>query len=132
MFLAGLSKNEKYAFYALAKSIIAADRVLDDREQLLMGQFLLEMGITEEQIEAMTMEAALDLLEASSSVVKKQLFIELIGLVKCDEVIADSEKDLMDKIARSFCLTEETVQRLQDCVDELMLVYEKINDLVEE
>ena len=46
MFLGSFTEKEKSAFYALAKGLIAADEVLDERETSLMEEYLEEMKIS--------------------------------------------------------------------------------------
>lgn len=132
MFLRGLNKEEKSAFYALAKQLAFADQIYDRSEEMLMGQFLDEMDLTEDEIEVMTANAAIEIFESSSLEVRKQVYIELLGLSLADNNLAEDEEKALKAIAEGFGLSEETADKLAKCVDELFAVYQKIGELIAE
>ena len=132
MFLKNLNREEQNAFFALAKCLMAADRVLDENEVQLLKEFLDEMDLTEDQIEVMTSSAALEVLSHSSMTSKKQIFIELVGLSLCDESVDKEEQKALQDYADNFGFTEEMTGQLTDIVNELFLVYKKIGELVAE
>ena len=132
MFLSTFQKEEQDAFLALAKQLVAADGVLDENEIQLMNQFLQEMGVMDDQVEIMTMGAALEALGKSSMTVKKQIFIELVGLSKCDDSLDTNEEEILKHMASELGIAEETAAKLRACVEELFGVYNKMEELISE
>ena len=132
MFLKTFQKEEQEAFLALAKHLVAADGVLDENEVQLMNQFLQEMGVMDDQVVIMTMGAALEALGKSSMMVKKQIYIELVGLSLCDDSVDTNEGEVLKQIASGLEIPEETAIKLKACVEDLLGVYNKIEELVSE
>ncbi len=130
MFLKGFAKDEKSAFCALAASVMSADKVLDEKEEVLLGRFYEEMDITEDDVEVMTAKTAIDVFGNSSETVRKQAYIELVGLSMCDDFYNPQEQSVLKQIAEGLKITVAEAEKLTYCVGELFSVYKRIGELL--
>ena len=131
MFLNGLTDSEKSAFYTLAKSIIAADESIADREVILLTQYLQEMRMTVEQIRPFSFDEAVGIFTVADSEKCRQIYIELFALAMCDATdFAPEEAKLLSAIADKLDISEQTQIDLQDCVLSLLHVYGRMNELI--
>lgn len=130
MFLNNFNKEEKSAFLALAKGMIAADAVVDENEKLLLEEFLKEMGMNQSDVEVMTVEAALETMQSSVRPIKKQAYFELVGLSLCDNDMDESEKELLSHVADCFNFSAEETAQLNQCAIDLLDAYKRLAELV--
>ena len=131
MFLNSLTDSEKSAFYTLAKSIIAADESIADREVILLTQYLQEMRMTVEQIRPFSFDEAVGIFTVADSEKGRQIYIELFALAMCDAAdFAPEEAKLLSAIADKLDISEQTQIDLQDCVLSLLHVYGRMNELI--
>ena len=131
MFLNGLTDSEKSAFYTLAKSIIAADESIADREVILLTQYLQEMRMTVEQVRPFSFDEAVGIFTVADSEKGRQIYIELFALAMCDAAdFAPEEAELLSSIAAKLDISEKTQNDLQDCVLSLLHVYGRMNELI--
>ncbi|MCR4611946.1 MAG: TerB family tellurite resistance protein [Lachnospiraceae bacterium] len=130
MYLKDLMQGEKYAFYSIVKHFVSVDGEYSDDEKNLVNGFLDEMQLKEEQINEIAPDDAIDMLTFSTYSTRKKIFIELIGVSLCDEVLHIEEKNYLDKIATAFQISDEEKEELIKVVHELLGVYGRMNSLV--
>lgn len=131
MFLKTLNNDEKNAFYYLADSLVKADRRIAENEELLMNQFLEEMGISIEEVKDLSEEDAIKVFLQDDKRVRKQIFIELLALGLSDNALADEETELMSKYADSLEISLSEFNDLKKCVMDLVSVYNQMYKLIE-
>lgn len=130
MYLSNLTDEEKSAFFSLAKCIIDADNKVAENEETLLSQFLQEMSMDISQIIPLSLEGAIDVFCESGFPTRKQVYIELFGLVMCDSDFAEEEKSLLSHIADKLGLSAQIQEDIQKCVMDLLGVYDRMNKIV--
>ena len=131
MYLNGLMQGEKYAFLSIVKHLVSVDGDFSDEEQILIDGFLGEMGFSEDPKSEIGYEDAIEMFTYSTLSVRKKVFIELVGVTLCDEMLHSNEKDFLDNVALKFHINEEDKSEMFCIVRQLTEIYRKMALLVE-
>lgn len=125
MFLQTLSNNEKQAFWCIANDMILADEVLAEQEKDFLNIYQQEMQLKDAPV-LLTWTEALQLFDKSSTITKKQVYVELYALADCDGEIAKTERDMLSALADKFGINSQKAEELEACIQELKIAYQKI------
>ena len=133
MFLNSLSSNEKNNFMRLAIAVIKADKVVKNNEKQVLSAYANEMQITIEDIDH---QYDIDhiigsLAKESSDQSKRVIFVELLALAFADGNYANEEKNIIQKLANSFNLGEDFIERAINLQDSYMAAYMSLVHLIE-
>ena len=131
MYLKNLMQGEKYAFYSIAKSLVSIDNDYSDIEKQLIDELLAEMDIQRSQITDISLDDAIEMFSYSTFSVRKQVFIELVGLTLCDEVLDKNEKELLDRIADSFGIPDSDRDDIWALVHDLFGLYNRLQAVID-
>lgn len=134
MFLSELSLEEKKAFLEIANELISADNIKTDEEISMILQYKKEMNLSEEDYKIGTIgyESALEKLKIIDIVKQKKIFFELIALALCDNDYSNQEKEYIEKLQKSFSISDEQLTGFINCVEDINKVYKKLGELISE
>lgn len=107
--------------------------VLNKDEVAMMEEYKVEMGldISEEGNEE-EIEQSINVFKNTEDAIKKQLSFELMALACADKEFAPVEHDLLEKLGASWELEPSFLVACNECIEELLKLYEKIGVLVGE
>lgn len=133
MFLNSLSSNEKNNFMKLAIAVIKADGVIENNEKQVLSAYANEMQIG---IEGIDVQYDIDhiiesLSKESTDQSKRVIFVELLALAFADSKYANEEKNIIQKLANSFNLGEEFIERAISLQDSYIAAYMSLVHLIE-
>ncbi len=107
MFLNLLRTEEKNAFLSLAKKVISADKVIADKELVLLESMKKELELSEELIEDLP-DGIPELCDRfSSSKSKVSALMELIGIGFVDGQFVHEEQEMIYEIANYMGISKE-------------------------
>lgn len=132
MYLKDLMLGEKFAFYSIAKHLVNIDGDYSEQEKFLLNGFLSEMDLSESQIQEIELSDAVEMLTFSSHAVRKEIFIELIGVTLCDEFFHTDEAKFLDDVAETFHISHEEKNELIQLVNELLVIYKRMQAIVDQ
>ena len=132
MFLDAFNRKEKLAFLPLAKKVMLADNRIEEEEQNLFALYLQEMQLRESEVEYLTEEAAYSVFQESTETIRRQTLIELISLSMCDNQYDAAEKSTIETIAQQLNVSSTVLAHMTSCVIELLDIYKKLNEIIEE
>ena len=131
MYLRGLMRGEKYAFYSIAKHLVSKDGFLSNPEKDLLNGFLLEMDLDESQIPEISLDDAVEMLTFSSYAVRKEVFIELVGVTLCDEFLHINEELFLDEVALKYQISNEDKKAMIQMVRDLLNIYKEMQEIID-
>lgn len=133
MFLAKLARKEKAAFLNLAQALIGADGVLNEDEVAMLEQYKAEMSLeSSEEGSQEEIERSIDVFKDTAAGIKKQITFELMALACADKEFVTEEHAILQKLVESWELESSFLTECNECVEELLKLYEKIGALVGE
>lgn len=92
------------AYCHMLASVVAADGKMDDRERILLERVMGELGLTEEERDAVThfegVEEAESVLETLSQDVKEQLRDDMLAATLADGEVSKLERDQVERITK--------------------------------
>ncbi len=109
MLLVKLEAKEKFAFLELAHYVSLIDGDYNDREESLISDFCLGMGIEDSHFDDSTFDLDEILNTFSSKRSKKIVVLSLMLLVHIDDNFDTSEYKLICKIAQAFKFTQKDI-----------------------
>ena len=130
MYLKELMQGEKFAFYSIVKNLVSIDGEFTTDEQALVDGFLAEMSLERNQINDIPVDDAIKMFSYSTASVRKKVFLELVGVTLCDDMLHQKEKEFLDKIAESFLISEDDKNAIIRTVKDLLDIYKKMAVLV--
>lgn len=109
MFLNLLKGEEKAAFLALARKVIAADSDIAEQEIRLLDSMKKELDLEEEDIAEIDKNASIESICAkfSSSKSKVSALMELIGIGFVDGKFVHEEQEVIFSIAKNMGISSE-------------------------
>ncbi len=107
MFLNLLKPQEKSAFLTLARRVIAADKVIAEKEMILLESMKKELEISDEEIEEMEDDLHYLCSVFSSSKSKVSALMELIGIGFVDGKFVHEEQQVIYEIAEHMGISKE-------------------------
>jgi hypothetical protein len=109
MFLNLLKGEEKAAFLALAKKVIAADSDIAEKEMILLESMKKELELDEEAIEDIDDSISIESICAkfASSKSKVSALMELIGIGFVDGKFVHEEQEVIFAIAKHMGISNE-------------------------
>ena len=130
MYLNQLMLGEKYAFYSISKSLVFIDNTFSREEQTLVSEIVKEMELDEEQIPAISLDDAVNMLSFSSCMTRRGVFFELVGISLCDRVMHKEETKLLDRIAVEFSISLDEKGKIISLVKRLFDIYQEMDEIV--
>lgn len=124
MFIDELSKNEAIAFINLFEDLANVDEVFAASEKSLLEEYKEELFLTQENIEELTFEAAIEKLEGAASRIKNIVYFELLGLALLDGSYDEREIKFLDRVANGFGIT---CQKQNDFINYFDMVVKTYN-----
>ena len=101
MFLQSLTKDEKKAFFALAKKVIRSDKRIKSGELEILKMMKKEMAIKDTNEFAKTsINKLLHVFQSRTS--KMAVLFELLGICYADGKFCMDEKNIIDQIRKAF------------------------------
>jgi len=118
MYLTVLNDKEKKAFLNLASQIIDADQVVSNKELGMLNAMKIELQVNDFSPDEF------GIVELCEQITNKQsqiaTMIELIGLAYSDGTIADSEMDIIIKVANCFGISELQIDEYKEWVMKML------------
>ncbi|MEW9124499.1 MAG: hypothetical protein AB2421_17435 [Thermotaleaceae bacterium] len=133
MFLHMLNRKEKEGFLDLAFSVSAYDGEFTVEEKGMIEQYRKETGLdsSEHRInEKAEIENILKVFDDSEKTVKNAIFIEILGLVLCDQNFAEKEKVIIGKVMEKLQIPEKQLEPTMQWINDLNKVYQRANELI--
>lgn len=133
MFLKSLNNQEKEHFLSLVAAVIEADGVVEEVELQLLGEYADEMDIPICDIKE---KRNIDLeiqyfVENSDERTKRKIFVELLALAYETGEIFEEEKELIQKIAKSFGIEQGQIDRVIHLKDVYVSAYMSLTNFIE-
>lgn len=114
MFLHVLEGDEARLFADTAWALIHVDDDVDQREESLLAELQIELGVDTAPPELREPDNLLPrLAQLESPVVRRVMLLELSGVALADEVVHPSERNFLDQIAEALDLADETSSFLE-------------------
>ena len=104
MFLNRLNEKEKIAFLKLAHYIAHSDNDFSNKEKETMAIYCAEMQINDIDFDKANFDLDSTLLEIESSQSQKIVLLEIMALVYSDNILHQSEQEVLEKIVNKFNL----------------------------
>ncbi len=132
MFLRSLNNDQKTLFLGLAYHSANANGVVDAAEKKLIKSFSEELGISEEDYCKLGFEDICNkLVEISNRKELIEISFEILGLMMGDTAYDSAEKAFVIKLFDCFGLSEALLSEMEECLQEYILVYKKIQKITE-
>lgn len=132
MFLRRLSNEQKGLFLELALKAAEANHVIEESEKVLLIAYADEMGI--EPIEYSSTELLkiiTDMKRISSQKELKQMMVEIVAMTMSDLSYDEEERKFIDNLSAQWGISQDTVEKMRDCVNEYMNIINKMNALID-
>ncbi len=130
MFLAQLQTEQKYAYMALARALVAADNAFTQDEQVLLAQYRQEMDL--ENDGDVSPEEAIACFSAAGSNIQKKVMFELLALAYADTDYSAEERAYLTKLLTAFALPEGFLDSSRKILSALNDTYQKLAILLAE
>ena len=127
MYLSKLSTEKKYLFRDLELIMSNVDGDFSQEEKNIINAHCIEMHIDNNNYEIdKRQDEVLKLLQESLTEQERYIFfLELAGTVMADNVYHDSEKELINKLAKILMVPETKVNEAFSIIAEMKSVYAK-------
>lgn len=132
MYLNRLSSEQKNIFLDICIHAANANNDFADEEKLYIRQYCEEMQLPEIRYETDSdlKELIPRLVKVSTRAELKMITIELLGLLLSDHCYDAFEKEFMDYFLKETNITNQEFQQMFDTLNELNVLYEKLNKIV--
>ena len=129
MCLHTFTEIEKKAFWVLANSVIAADSVLSAEEEVLLTEYVREMGVERSLLEnvALDVAASMEIFSSSSRATQMSVFTELYALALCDNEYSIEEESFMGNLEKQLKIDAATADTIEECIKVINDAYAKLN-----
>jgi uncharacterized tellurite resistance protein B-like protein len=107
MFLNKLNEKEKAAFLKLAYYVATSDNDFSIEEKEIINVYCAEMQINDIDFDKSNFNLDLTLLEIESSESQKIVLLEIMALVYADNILHQSEEDVLEKMVNKFNLNSK-------------------------
>lgn len=130
MFIQYLNHDQQEALYHFSKQIVAADGHTDENETLLLKSIVAQCS------DNIDLDRTLDLLELpalfSEYSQKIAFLIELVGVGYADQTLAESENDVINRIAETIGVSLPRLEELKDWVQRQLALMTEAQKFLEE
>ena len=109
MFLSKLSLNEKKAFLKIAHHVARSDDDFSEKQKMIIDQYCDEMSINDIDFDEKQFNLYSELEQILDSESQKIILLELMALVYSDDLLHESEKEVLDAMVKDFGLTEDVI-----------------------
>lgn len=127
MFLRLLKSEQKPLFLGLAYQAANANGVVEEAERNLIIGLSEELGISEDNYSKLGFEQICErLVELSSRKELIEISFEILGIMMGDTCYDDDEKAFVRRMFEIFCLSEELMLETEECLEDYLRVFRKI------
>lgn len=131
MLLRNLTDREKEIFLNLAHAVIAADKILEEKEKQYFEHYIREMVFDSSNLQFVSdITPMIVELSASTCQTKRAMFVELISLAYIDGSVCKEEEMILSRLASAFGITEQEVETIVRLQKEYMDAYNSIVSFV--
>ena len=132
MFLQELNEEEKKLFWVIANAVVMADGTKTEQETELLKQYLVEL---DEEFDvfspnAINIEDEIQKLKNCDVRIRRIICFELCGLVNADSDYSKEEKEMIHHICNKMEISEETLGKMEECVQEIYDAYKKLGEIL--
>ena len=127
MFLSELSKEEQKVFLDLAHTMIYADEVLTQEENVAMELYKKECDVSISDAKIVDFEKTLLYFKDKPQVMKNKIFVELLGLALIDDDFAIEERNTIEIAEKVLGISPKKRDELIELLNETKKVYVNIN-----
>lgn len=120
MFLNQLENHHKKSMLDLVWLIINCDDDIDETELNMLENFKFEMRYFAKP-ELRNLDEILVAFQGASRMIKRIVMLECAGMVLADDFVAEEEKEILNKIAKTFRIEESSISTTLDIVKQLLL-----------
>lgn len=128
MFLNYLKEGNKSAFLRLCVHAALSNGVFEQEEEKTIGAYCREMNIPQNVPDTNeSLENVLNYIEENADDVEKKIIVlEILGLVKSDNVYDDMEKDFMKKLIEGIKVQDDVLRKMNNLLDIYITVYREL------
>lgn len=133
MFLYMLNQKEKEGFLDLAFAISTYDGEFAPEEKGMIEQYRKETGLDSNEYsinKKIEIENILKVFSDSEKTVKNAIFIEILGLVLCDQNFSEKEKLVIREVMEKLRIPEKQFELTVEWINDLNKVYQRANELI--
>ena len=130
MYLDRLNEKERKKFLNLAYYAANVDEEFSIEEENLIDNYRKEMGLFDYEPEKVEFEEGLEFFADKEVEKKNIIFIETFALVMADASYEKKEKDLINKMQQKFSFTDEQADELCQWVKDVIDIYARGEELV--
>ena len=102
MIIQELNRKESIAFIKLIENFAKLDDKIEEKEDELIHKYLDKLALNSADIENMTIDEAMSIIENSTERVKMITYFEMVGMALIDDEYEEREVDFLDDIAKKF------------------------------
>lgn len=132
MFLKQLSEESQKVFLQVCVLAAKADGIIAEEEQAMMTEYSREMGITEQisWVDVPKERVFQNLSDISSDKDKRIILLEILGLVKADNVYDAREQQFIADLVSALGLTAGDNERIAYLLDKYLDTCKELADAV--
>ena len=132
MFLQELNEEEKKLFWVIANAVVMADGTKTEQETELLKQYLVELDAEFDVLSpnAINIEDEIQKLKNCDVRIRRIFCFELCGLVNADSDYSKEEKEMIHHICNKMEISEETLGKMEECVQEIYDAYKKLGEIL--
>lgn len=134
MFLNLLNNEEKRIFLKLAIAVVQADGKLEESEKQYIAEYAREAGLSDYDLDTKfePLPLAKKIGSDSAESVKRIFLLELTACAKADGNFAETEKSLINSFVKAFGLSDESLQKCNQLIEEYTKISAKLISFIEE
>ena len=119
MFVTNLNEKQQSILLELATNLIAADGIVDSKEQLMLSTLQAQCHPNVKP-ESASQTKLIDVFDSTAA--KSSLLLELIGLAHADDQYHETEKNFIYEVASTFNIDNSTLEDMETWVNRQMLL----------
>ena len=132
MFLHNLPKELVKPFLDIAYTVASSDGKIADEEKRTLELYAQELRLEKlPEGNIVDYSETLDKFASLDTVLKKEVFFELLAMAKADAKITDGENDLLDIAADKLAISGEMRAELEDVLTSLALAYHELTVILQ-
>jgi tellurite resistance protein len=128
MFLNRLTSKQQKVFLSLATDMIAADNKLDVQEEAYLNSICNEMQLSRHSAERIELNKLHTVY--TDDISKNILLIELTAVSYCDGNCAESERIILNEVAKALGISDGQVDTCSSLVSEFLAFQQKLNKFI--
>ncbi len=131
MFLHDIPENLMGSFLNMAYSVIAADGKVTEEEKNMLDQYKLELNVKElPKMKEVDINKELDKFARLTDIVKREIFFELFSLTLIDNDFDDSERKIMNSIAKKLSVNKEDMKKMEKINYKIIEAYNELGEII--